>query len=217
MIGALAVSSDVEPLLFLHVAHPQAHREPGYEEGHISDVVFRLEDQPLDLIDHDLDVAFRITDEPPPGLVGRRLMRIEHIICASPAYLELHGMPAHPLELKQHSCITLSEEPADARWHFSKDGKHLHVDVQGRYAANHTALRLDAVLSNLDIGSLPLFIAEHALKSGQVVQVLPDWTFKTNYHGDVWMLYAPIRHLAPRIRVFVDFMVNRLIAQRPER
>jgi DNA-binding transcriptional LysR family regulator len=82
--------------------------------------------------------------------------------------------------------------------------------VHGRYTANHTGVRLDAVLNHLGIGSLPYFIAEKALQDGQVVQVLPEWTFKTNYHGDVWMLYSPTRHLPSKLRAFISFTAAKL-------
>lgn len=173
-------------------------------------VVFQMEDRYIDLIDEHIDLAFRITDEPPPGMMGRQLMRIEHVVCASPSYLEMHGMPAHPHALKSHSCITLDEEPVNARWHFSRAGKQAHVDIAGRYSANHSGVRLDAVRQHLGIGSLPAFVAQAALAAGEVVQVLADWEFKTNFHGNVWMLYPQTRHLPARMQVFIDFMVQHL-------
>jgi DNA-binding transcriptional LysR family regulator len=179
------------------------------------DVVFRLDDRTLDPIDEGLDLVFRITDTPPPGMMGRRLMRVEHVLCASPAYLRAHPAPNHPRELRAHSCITLSEEVEDARWHFSKGGRRLAVDVKGRYVANHSGVRLDAVLGDLGIGSLPGFVAQPALQAGQVVRVLPDWDFQTNYHGDVWMLYPPSRHPPLRLRAFIDHMVAHAGARPP--
>lgn len=174
------------------------------------DVVFRMEDHAPDLMAEQIDLAFCITDEPPPGLMGRRLMRIEHIVCATPAYLARHGTPLHPHELKQHSCIALSEDVVDSRWKFSKEGKTATVDVEGRYTANHTGVRLDAVLQHLGIGGLPYFTARQALEEGLVCQVLPDWTFRTNYYGDAWVLYAPTRHVPPNVRVFIDHIAGQL-------
>lgn len=174
------------------------------------DVVLRLEDRYVDLIDEEVDLAFRVTDEPPPGLMGRRLMRIEHIICATPAYLAQYGMPTHPQDLKSHSCIALGEESIDSRWKFTKDDKTISVEIHGRYTANHTGVRLDAVLHNLGIGGLPYFTARKALEEGLVTQVLPDWTFKTNYHGDAWVLYPPTRHLPTKLRSFINFIADKL-------
>jgi DNA-binding transcriptional LysR family regulator len=82
--------------------------------------------------------------------------------------------------------------------------------VRGRYAANHTGVRLDAVLQDIGIGSLPYFTARQALDQGLVVRVLPEWNFIASYHGGAWLLHAPSRYLPPKIRVFIDFLVERL-------
>ncbi|CAM3842327.1 DNA-binding transcriptional LysR family regulator [Kerstersia gyiorum] len=174
------------------------------------DVQIRLDDRQLDLIDEQIDLAIRITDQPPPGMMGRPLLPIDHMLCATPRYLEEHGTPQHPHELKDHSCIYLGESPGDARWKFMREGKSVSVQVRGRYAANHTGVRLDAVLNHIGIGSLPYFTARHALAQGLIVQVLPDWVFKTHYSGQAWLLYPPTRHLEPKLKVLIAFLAEQL-------
>ncbi|MCG4788290.1 LysR substrate-binding domain-containing protein, partial [Roseburia faecis] len=78
---------------------------------------------------------------------------------ATPGYLAQHGTPQHPQDLAQQSCIYLGETPNDARWKFRRAGKTVTVNVHGRYAANHTGVRLDAVKQHIGIGSLPYFTA----------------------------------------------------------
>lgn len=177
------------------------------------DVQLLLDDRPVDPLDGAVDLAIRITDQPPPGLKGRPLLRIEHLLCATPRYLADHGSPTQPADLAQHSCIRLGETPEDARWNFRRNGKTTRITVHGRYAVNHTGARLDAVLQHVGIGSLPWFTARQALQSGEIVQVLPEWEFVTGYSGDAWLLYPPTRHLPARLRVFIDFLVERLQAE----
>lgn len=172
------------------------------------DVQLILEDRPVDLIDDNLDLILRISESPPPGLVGRPLFPIEHLLCATPQYLAEHGTPQHPHDLQEHSCVYLGETPADARWKFRQAGKTVTVGVRGRYAANHTGVRLDAVLQHVGIGSLPYFTARHALEAGTVVQVLAQWDFIASYHGEVWLLHSPTRYLPPKLRVFIDYLVE---------
>ena len=172
------------------------------------DVQLILEDRPVDLIDDNLDLILRISESPPPGLVGRPLFPIEHLLCATPQYLREHGTPEHPHDLLEHSCIYLGETPADARWKFRQAGKTVTVGVRGRYAANHTGVRLDAVLQHVGIGSLPYFTARHALEAGTVVQVLAQWDFIASYHGEVWLLHSPTRYLPLKLRVFIDYLVE---------
>ncbi|MCL2894785.1 LysR family transcriptional regulator [Brenneria tiliae] len=174
------------------------------------DVNLLLDDRYVDLIDDRVDLAIRITDRPPPGLMGRRLLDIDHLLCATPQYLAGHGTPVHPHDLKTHSCIYLGEEPGDSRWKFRQGSKNISVNVQGRYAANHTGVRLDAVLHHIGIGSLPYFTARHALRQGRVVQVLPEWQFLTHYSGELWILYPPTRHLPPKLSVLIHFLAERL-------
>ena len=172
------------------------------------DVQLILEDRPVDLIDDNLDLILRISESPPPGLVGRPLFPIEHLLCATPQYLSEYGTPQHPHDLLEHSCIYLGETPADARWKFRQAGKTVTVGVRGRYAANHTGVRLDAVLQHVGIGSLPYFTARHDLEAGSIVQVLTQWDFIASYHGEVWLLHSPMRYLPPKVWVFIDYLVE---------
>jgi len=178
------------------------------------DVRLRLEDRYMDLIDDRVDLALRITDRPSPGLIGRQLMRIDHLLCATPHYLAQHGTPQHPHDLAAHSCIYLGETPSDAQWKFRRSGKTVTVNVRGRYAANHTGVRLDAVKRHIGIGSLPYFTARQALDAGEIVQVLPEWDFLSSYHGGLWLLYAPNQYLPPKLRVVIDYLVA-CLAQEP--
>jgi len=177
------------------------------------DIQLLLDDRYIDLIDEQVDLAIRITDQPSPGLMGRRLTDIRHMLCATPAYLDKHGVPKHPHDLREHNCIYLSEAPGDSKWKFQQGTKNISVNVHGRYAVNHTGARLDAVLRHLGIGSLPYFTARHCLQQGDIVQVLLEWRFKTNYCGQAWILYPPTRHLPPKLSAFINFMAERLNAE----
>lgn len=177
------------------------------------DVHLRLEDRYVDFIDDNVDLAIRITDRPAPGLAGRPLLSIDHLLCATPAYLACHGTPVHPADLADHSCLYLGETPGDSRWRFRKQGKTVAIKVSGRYAANHTGVRLDAVLHDIGIGSLPYFVARRALATGDLVAVLTDWQFLTGYQGVAWLLYPPTRYLPAKLRVFIDYLVEALRAE----
>ncbi|MDF2417972.1 LysR family transcriptional regulator [Acinetobacter beijerinckii] len=177
------------------------------------DIQLLLEDRYIDLIDDGVDLAIRITEQPPGGLMGRKLIDIDHLICATPEYLQKNGIPQHPHDLKQHQCIYLGEQANDSKWKFQQEQKSITVPVRGRYAANHTGVRLSAALKHLGIASLPYFVARHALEQGSLVQVLPDWHFKTNYSGGAWLLYPPTRHVPPKLSVFIQYLAEKLAAE----
>ena len=174
------------------------------------DVQMLLEDKLIDFIDDEIDLAIRITNQPSLGLKGRKLIEIDHVIVATAEYLEKHGMPQQPQDLKEHQCIYLGEQASDSKWKFQKENKTTSVSVKGPYSANHTGIRLDAALKHMGIASLPYFVARHALETKALIQVLPDWYFKTYYSGDAWLLYPPTRYLAPKIEVFIHFLAEKL-------
>ena len=174
------------------------------------DVQMLLEDKLIDFIDDEIDLAIRITNEPSLGLKGRKLIEIDHVIVATAEYLEKNGMPQQPQDLKEHQCIYLGEQASDSKWKFQKENKTTSVSVKGRYSANHTGIRLDAALKHMGIASLPYFVARHSLETKALIQVLPDWYFKTYYSGDAWLLYPPTRYLAPNIEVFIHFLAEKL-------
>lgn len=177
------------------------------------DVQLILDDRALDLVEHNIDLAVRVTDTPPVGLIGRRLMSIEHMVCASPEYLERNGTPLKPQDLATYSCISLGENPSDARWKFVKDGATTTVAVSGRYMANNTEVRLNAAVNGIGIGSLPEFTARDDLKSGRLVQLLPEWRFVTHYTGTLWLLYNPTRYVPSKLRVLINHLADRLRVQ----
>lgn len=174
------------------------------------DVQLIFNDRVLDPVVDEVDLAIHATDAPPPGMVGRVLRPITHRLCATPEYLARAGTPQHPQELLQHSCLYLGEAPDDCRWQFRQDGHVETVRVHGRYVVNHSEVRLEGVLNHLGIGSLPDFTAHAALEQGKIVQVLADWEFLTPaYYGAAWLLYPANRHLPPKVRAMVDFLVEK--------
>ncbi|WP_435947153.1 LysR family transcriptional regulator [Dryocola sp. BD586] len=176
------------------------------------DVCLRLEDRYMDLIDDGVDLALRITNTPSPGLYGKPLMPVTHIICATPEYMARHGTPKEPGDLRAHSCISLGETPADSRWKFSYQGKTETIQTRGRYAANHTGVRLDAVKRHLGIGSLPLFTAREALETGEIIQVLPEWEFISTYSGELWLLWTRNKHMPARMRAMINYLSEKMAA-----
>ena len=168
------------------------------------DVQLILTDRTVDLFEESIDLAIQITNAPPPGLAGRPLMRIPHLLCASPVYLAAHGHPRLPRDLNQHSCLYLGEDERDRHWRFKKNGSETTVKVSGRYVANHSEVRLEGALQALGIASLPEFTARADLASGALVSVLNDWEHLTDYAGMAWLLYPPNRFLAPKLRVWID-------------
>lgn len=174
------------------------------------DVSLNLSDRSPDLIAEQFDLLVCITDQPPPALAGRPLCHVQQLLCASPAYLQRHGTPQHPQELVRHACLYLDETPDDKRWHFSNGREQCVVAVNGRFASNHSEVRLGGALDHLGIACLPHFTAAAALANGELLQVLPQWRYTGSYQGTAWVLYHPTRHLPPKLRVLIDHLADGL-------
>jgi DNA-binding transcriptional LysR family regulator len=174
------------------------------------DVQLLLSDRWVDPIEEAVDLVIRVETHPSPGLKGRRLMPIHHVLCASPGYLQQHGLPTDPQQLRHHNCMVLGQDLSDANWRFRKADKTVVVPVSGRYAANHTTVRLDAARQHLGIATLPAFTAHADLEAGHLIRVLPDWEFITAYSGDAWILYPATRHIPPKLRLFIDYLAEHL-------
>lgn len=167
-------------------------------------------DRTVDLFAEAIDLAIRVTDAPPPGLAGRPLTRIRHLLCASPQYLLLRGTPAHPRDLPAHDCLYLGEDERDRHWRFCRATEDVSVKVSGRYIANHSEMRLEGALHHLGIASLPEFTARAALKTGTLIEVLADWEHRTDYAGTAWLLYPSNRYPPAKLRAWIDFIVEKM-------
>ncbi len=174
------------------------------------DVQLHISDQSPDLIEDGFDLLVKVTDQPPEGLAGKPLGPVRQLLCASPQYLQQHGMPQHPQELLRHSCIFLGEHSGDNRWHFSNGDQHEVVTVRGRYICNHSEARLEAALGDVGITVLPQFTSAQALAQGRLREVLPQWRYTGSYQGAAWLLWRQNLHLPPKQRVLIDYLSGAL-------
>lgn len=187
-----------QPLLsFLHT-HPDV------------DVQVLVADRPVDPAREGFDLVIRLTDDPPQGMVARALMPVRQLVLASPAYLASHERIRAPEDLMAHSCLSIGEQEGDSRWRFTRGDDQVELTVTGRYALNHSEMRLAGVEAGLGVGCVQDFVARDALAAGRVVRLLPEWAFDTNYQGMAYLLFPASRHTAPKVRVLIDHLVAAL-------
>ena len=202
----LSGSDHTEPSGALTVAAPEAFLNsvlqpfvvPFLKKYPQIQLKLRAADGEIDLFKHNIDVAFKLTDKPDENLVLRELCKTNLVLCASPDYLEERGVPTHPTQLTEHDCLYLAETDKDHLWDLLKDDEFHTVSVSGRYAVNHSQMRLNGVKNGLGIGIFHDFVVQDALAEGKVVQLLKDWTIKSNYHGAIAMQYAQTKYMPAR-------------------
>lgn len=173
----------------------------------------RVADGEIDLLRDNIDLAFKLTDKPDENLVLKEIGKTNLVLCASPDYLRERGHPLHPTELSKHDCLYLAETDNDNVWEFSQGGIHHSVTVSGRYAVNHSQMRLTGVKNALGIGIFHDFVVATALEQGKVIRVLEDWTLKSAYHGAIAMQYPQTKYMPARLRALIDYMVKNLVGE----
>lgn len=217
----LSAEDHAEPMGALTVAAPEAFLNsvlqpfvvPFLQRYPNIQLKLRAADGEIDLIRQGIDVAFKLTDKPDEHLVLKEISKTNLVLCASPNYISTRGMPEHPTDLVRHDCIYLAENDKDNIWSFFKDEAFHSIAVTGRYAINHSQMRLNGVMADLGIGIFHDFVVKDALERGEVVEVLSDWMIKSNYHGAIAMQYPQTKYMPARLRVFIDFVNEHLVAK----
>ena len=163
-------------------------------------------DRLVDLADEGFDLAIRLTEHPPEGLVARPLHGLRRVVCASPEYLRRAGAPAHPAELARHECLTYPQFEGAARWDFERDGERVEVLVRGRLRSNNSELLLRSGRQGLGLLRVRDYTVREDLRRGSLREVLRDWAPGTG--AAIHLLYLPNRRLPPKARVFIDYLLQ---------
>ncbi|WP_425905707.1 LysR substrate-binding domain-containing protein [Nitrobacter sp. TKz-YC02] len=166
-----------------------------------------LTDQQLDTVQEGFDVTIRLTDTPPPNLVTHQIASASRVICASPGYLEQAGIPQHPRDLRDHTCLNYGYLATKSQWKLTgTDGDHW-VPVNWSLCSNNGEVLRDAALEGRGITLLPTFIVESCLRDGRLQEVLSDYRAP---EMSVHAMFPPARYLPYKLRVFIDFLVEAL-------
>ena len=188
----------IAPLLGeFHARHPEVRVE------------MLLSNEPIDLIDREIDVALRGGNLPDSNLVARRLAVFRTQVYASPHYIERHGEPVHPDDLLHHRTLAMQKS--------LRNGQYFWPLNDGERTNDY---RIDPVLVANDPGALTgaLICGEGLLLSsdvnmkahaelGHVTRVLAGWTGPEYEFNAV---FPRGQTTSPKVRAFVDFLVERL-------
>lgn len=165
-----------------------------------------LSDRVVDLVEEGFEAAIRIGQLPDSSLIARPLAPYRLMICASPDYLARRGTPRQPADLSQHECLSFSPA-ALAHWRLTGHQDDVcSVPVSGRLQVNHgQALRV-AALHGMGIVLQPAFLLETDVRAGRLVQLFPTHALPSR---PLSVVYLPDRYRSPKLRSFVDFLVER--------
>lgn len=201
--GILRISLPLVGMLVMPALTAFMHRYPAIE----LDVDFS--DRLVDVINEGFDVVMRTGEPTDSRLVSRPVGNYRLLLVAAPGYLASRGTPRSPADLQHHACLqhrfpsTGKLEP----WPLTRDAGSPEWTLPVSMVCNTSAALLDVALAGLGIACLPDFLVRPALQRGDLVSMLDG---HVEHQGTFRLLWASSKHLAPKLRVFIDFMGAKL-------
>lgn len=165
-----------------------------------------LNDRLVDLVEEGFDVAVRIARMENSSLVGRRLAGTRMCLCASPAYLATHP-PVHTLsDLTEHGVVAYTHFASGNEWQFQGPDGSESVRTRSVVRCNNGDTCRSITLAGGGISLQPSFMVAEDLRSGDLVEILPEYQ---SVELGIYVVYPSRKHLAPKVRVLINFLAER--------
>lgn len=174
------------------------------------DIDLVLTDRVVHLMDEHADVALRIGELPDSTQIAKQVGTVRRVICASPAYLQAHGVPARPKDLGAHRCITFEALESMRAWTFGSGKSMLSVPVHSRLAVNTADAAIAAAI--LDVGLIRVlsYQVADAIRANALRVVLEAFE---STPLPVNLVHTGQTPLPLKLRAFLDFSTPRLNAR----
>ncbi|MNX86285.1 HTH-type transcriptional regulator DmlR [compost metagenome] len=173
-------------------------------------VDINLSDVVVDVAAGQADVAIRFGPLSDSGLTARKLGETGRVIVASPAYLVARGTPRTPEDLHDHNCLNFNFRRVEPVWPFVRDGREYSLSVRGNIEANNGETLGQLAAAGVGLTRVGAFSVADDVAAGRLVPLLEDFN-----PGDVENIHAVFvggANTPARVRVFVDFLAERLKA-----
>nr|WP_244618945.1 substrate binding domain-containing protein [Pseudomonas syringae] len=126
------------------------------------------------------------------------------VVCASPAYLAVHGTPSRPQELSAHNCLTYSYF-GKSLWEFTRQQMPLSVPVGGNLSANDSVVLLEAAVAGAGVSLQPVHSAAPLMASGKLIALMPEYQPRAL---GIHAIYTSRHHQSATLRTFLDFLTE---------
>ncbi|CAG4897262.1 LysR family transcriptional regulator [Paraburkholderia saeva] len=162
-------------------------------------------DRYVDLIDEGIDIAIRIGEPAPDSrLIARTVAQQNLLTCAAPAYVAKHGVPSAPAELVEHECLQFVSSGRPQPWSFVGDDQ-APFNPGGRLRMDSAEALVETAVSGVGIIHLPTYLVSTAVKEGRLVPLLEAFSPPGL---PIRAIYPTRRHLTPKVRLFIDSLVE---------
>ncbi|OWV29736.1 LysR family transcriptional regulator [Halomonas campaniensis] len=160
----------------------------------------------VDVISEGFDAAIRVGELNDSRLIATPMGNYQRILCASSSYLERHGYPSTPQCLVNHNCLGFSGLSSHPNWRLIKGREKTTVRVSGSLTGNDGEALLHAAIAGVGILGAGDWLFDQALKSGEVVQVLPEWTL--GQPGRIYLIRPSRKYTSAVTHAFKDWLNN---------
>lgn len=171
-------------------------------------IILSMTDRVVDIVDAGIDVAIRVGRQKDSSLKARKIGESKRIVCASPEYLKQSGFPKTPADLQSHNCITFRDHPGHNVWKFRNKNGPIEIRVTGNFFAKSADALVAAAVAGMGLVLLPDWNMGTELRQKQLRLVLSNYDAVPDT-SPVWAVHSHQRHVPPKIRVFIDFLVER--------
>ena len=173
-----------------------------------------LNNRYVELISEGFDLAVRIGELEDSSLRARKLADTHKMMIASPKYFEEYGRPEKIDDLNEHKLLHYSNQASGNVWKLTApSGEKRQVRSAGWLTVNDGQSLLNAAINGLGIAFLPSFLYSDALREGLLEPAIKDLPVETQ---GIYAVYPPGRYTQPKLRAFIDFLVEQFKDRGPD-
>jgi len=170
-----------------------------------------LSNREVDIIAEGIDLYAQVGDITDSSMVARQFRSSHRVLVASPEYLAQYGNIKGPEDFTApHHQIKVYNAVKLPIWQLMQADEQIRIDLPYRLRVNTISASLMACIDGLGIAVLPEFLCREHLQAGRLVRLLPDWDMP---EVPVSFVYAQRKLMPKRLRVFIDYMMQRLAQQ----
>ncbi len=165
------------------------------------DLDVALSDRFVDLAADGLDLAIRMGPVTESQLIVRKIGLLKRSLAATPRYLDEHGRPSHPADLKHHDYVVRSYLEGAEQIRLRRSAEVTDVLVKPVLRSDNSHLICEAIAAGMGIGLVHDVLLEPMIASGTLERVLPDWRHEPHV---IQAVYLSNRYIPRKVRVFVE-------------
>jgi DNA-binding transcriptional LysR family regulator len=166
-------------------------------------LTLNLTNRELDLVEDGVDLALRVGPIPDQNVIVRRLLKLDRVVVASPAYWHAHGVPQHPRDLATHRVLNINRAGEPVRWPFIERGKPFELPLQAQVDINDAQPLVTLALMDLGVVYLARPIVQRHIDEGRLVPALDGFVPQDYW---VFAVYMQRRHNSAALMTLLELM-----------